>query len=290
MAIAGIGPAPAYKGRRLVHLRFVNATRVLERLNHEFATDSGPVAQGDLRKQLTAWGASTTHADDLKLALDCLRGCDVAVRRLQRLLESAAASLRRRLAGGEDDRADLCQQAQVKLLYGGARRARAYLWTYEGRASLRSWLRTALARLALAQVRRRRRTTSLDDVVHSFPSDPCSSNPELQLIGRRYAGPFQTAFDQSLTRLTPRDRLVLQYVLEDRMTAAEIGRQLAVHRVTVARWMRSIRQTVLHETRERLRETLRVEPAEVTALFELCGSELDLSSIRALRSERTTSD
>ena len=219
----------------------------------------------------------------LRLAFDCMRGDETAVCELKGLLETAAATVGRDLVPDDDLRAELCQQTYVLLLYGGARHQRGYLLTYGGRAPLQAWLRTALVRQGVAQKRRREKEMPLDAAMDDLAADQSFMNPELELLKQKYARKFRVAFRQSLASLSARDRLVLRHHLIDRLTAEQIARRFRVHRVTVARWMQSIRQALLERTTSHLRTMLQKDADELDVVFGLIESRI-YTSFAGLRS------
>ena len=252
---------------------------VVERLLEDFASrragDSITDAEFKTRVLLV-----TSHPVDvagLRLAFDCMRRDEKAIRELKNRLESASALLGRDLVSDRDLRAELCQKTYVRLLYGGSRQQRGYLLTYAGRARIEVWLRTVLLRQGLAQKRRQEKEIPLETIVEDLAVGPDSVTPELEFLKRRYAHEFKLAFRQSLASLSARDRLVLRYHLMDKLTAEEIGHRFDVHRVTVARWMRRIRQALLEQTVAHWNTALPKRTDELEVVFGLIESQVNAS-------------
>ena len=189
------------------------------------------------------------------------------------MLETIADTLGRRVVQDEDMKGDLCQQAYVLLLYGTSRHERGYLLTYEGRAPLEAWLRTALIRHSIAANRRQKRELPIEVAMERLASDGAAASPELLLTKRRYANEFRA----SIAALPAQDRLVLRYHIVDRLKAEDIARLFRVHRVTVARWMRRIRLTLLEQTRVKLGNLLNDRVDDLNSVFRLVESQIDVS-------------
>ena len=224
----------------------------------------------------------------LRLAFDCIRGHDAAVAEFKAMLETACAGLSRELVPNDDVRDELCQDTYLLLLYGGTRYERGYLLTYAGRAPLRLWLRTVLVRQGIAHKRRRDRERPVEAILGDLVTDSDAPTPETALLKRRYAQHFRLAFRRSLASLSARERLVLRHSLIDGLNAEQIGRRFRVHRVTVARWMRSIRRRLLDETKAQLTTLLRTESDELDAIFGLIQSQFS-PSFDALQSSGSSS-
>ena len=236
--------------------------------------------------RVAALSAQPLDVSDLRIAFECLRGDRAAITKLTELLKSAASTLARDLIPDEDMRSELCQQTHVLLLYGGPRNERGYLLTYGGRAPLVVWLRTALVRQGVALKRRRDKERPFDIAIENDATDRQFVNPELVLLKQKYADEFTVAFQRSLAALPARDRLVLRYHLVDKLTAEQIGTRFKVHRVTVARWMRNIREVLLEMTKVHLSARLQEDADDLDLIFGLIESQIQVS-LTALYSERS---
>lgn len=264
----------------------MDSKRILETLLDHFDTNvrGEAIAYDEFEEQVAYLADDLADLEGLRLAFECLRSEPRAIAELKALLESTARTLGRGLMRDEDFRAEVCQQTFVLLLFGGPRCARGYLMTYGGRAPLRAWLRTALMREGLAEVRRREREQGLDESAHTLCDECPKDNPEQELLKQTYAFNFGEAFRRSLAALSAREKLVLHHHLVENLTAEQIGRRFSVHRVTVARWMRNIRQALFEQTRANLDGGFWKEGEDLTAIFSLVESNIYLAP-EALRSE-----
>ncbi|MEO1337686.1 MAG: hypothetical protein AAFV29_18730, partial [Myxococcota bacterium] len=172
------------------------AKRILRGLLEAFSDDD-VVSDSRFDTYLSTVSSLPLDASGLRLAFDCLRGDERASRELRRLLESEATKVSSDLLSDSDLRAELCQQTHVMLLYGGTRRQRGHLLSYEGRSPLPTWLRVALMRQCIKQKRRHEKDASIGAALDVLIADRTLANPELDLLKRNYAGEFRVAFRQS---------------------------------------------------------------------------------------------
>lgn len=253
--------------------------RVLEQLLEDFGSriDAEPVSKTEFEERVSQLSSDVTDMRGLRLAFDCMRRDNAATSQLKHMLESLAETVGRDLVRDEDLKAELCQQTYVLLLYGSARRERGYLLTYGGLAPLEAWLRTALVRHSVAAKRRHQREQPIEAAIEMLTCDDRGANPELALLKQKYAHNFRIAFRKSVDTLSAQDRLVLRHHLVDKLNAEEIGRRFRVHRVTIARWMRRIRLTLLEQTQAHLRLTLGSEVEDLNAVYRLVESQIYVS-------------
>src|SRR6185295_9105601 len=94
----------------------------------------------------------------------------------------------------------------------------------------------------------------------------------------KYRLRFKAAIEAALAGLSERDRGVLRFTVEQGLTAHQVGRLYGVHRVTVARWIRSIRDTLVTA----IVAHLGVERSEVDSMLRLFRSQMSLSVQRLL--------
>lgn len=251
--------------------------RLLEQLIAHFEVSSlqrqtegaqGPSAAA-FAEAVAARTSDVVDLDGLRLAFDCLTGQGEAIRQLTEWVHLATLRLGGRTVGDPDDRADLGQATLVLLLYGGARLRRGYLYTYAGRAPLRSWIQKAVSRGGWAkkqsEVRWRPFEAEMDRIAVS------DSDPEGELVKRTYADRFARALNEGVATLSSRDREVLNKHLYEEATAAEIGSHYGVHRVTVARWLQSIRKHLFQSTAIHLEAMHRADsvcPADIFSIVE----------------------
>lgn len=249
--------------------------RLLEDLLAHFeASSCGNPTSIEFAEAVSGHTQDLVDLEGLRLAFDVLRGHEVAIHHLTRVIGRAVAQLGSRLAGGADDRAELAQATLVVLLYGGTRRQRGYLYTYAGRAPLDGWVRKAVVRKGLARQKTESRWLSSSDLEMTSVSE---HNPERELLERTDARQFKDALNRGVASLSSREREVLGKHLNEHLTAAEIGSHFGVHRVTVARWLQGIRKQLFRSTSSHLNARPCAESVCPAEIFPLVADHVDFA-------------
>jgi RNA polymerase sigma-70 factor (ECF subfamily) len=191
---------------------------------------------------------SVSH-DDVELARRCAEGCPTALAELRRVyaVDVRTAMRRCRLPSGEIEDAEA--RLWTRLLVGDAEGPR--IRGFAGTGSLRAWLRRCAAHEALATLRRRRVETDAPGEL----ADP-ADDPERRLLCAEHSAAFRDVFAAALRSLDPREREVLRASVLDGESSVDIAARYGVHRVTVARWLASARETLARRTGRMLRDRL----------------------------------
>lgn len=208
---------------------------------------------------------SDLHLAYLALAVGDSRR-DAAVRELEALTRRAAQAIVR-----TGDAADLAQRVLLLLLHGGPDGV-PKLAQYAGRAPLGAWLRVVVMRLwerAAPEVVRG--DDQLGDTVST------ADDPELAYLKQTYRAAFRVAFASAVASLSFHDRMLLRQHYLDELGIDDLARLHRVHRSTCARWLASLREKVLAETRRRLQATLSISREELDAVLAVIASKLDVT-------------
>jgi RNA polymerase sigma-70 factor (ECF subfamily) len=229
------------------------------------------------RARLEASAEPPTSAADVYLAVACAAGDGGALAAFEQhhFPEVRRALTRLRIDGASAD--DIEQRVRAKVLVGDPPR----IATYAGRGSLAAWLRAIAVHEALTAMRAEKRRGPHEGS-SAIERIAAPEEPELAQLRARYAGPFKTAFSDALASLGPRDRNVLRLTYLEGLTAEQIGLAYGVHRVSVARWLSQIRESLFERTHATLRERLVLGPAELESVTRLCLSQIDVSLDRLL--------
>ena len=158
---------------------------------------------------------------------------------------------------------------------------RCKLVGYAGRGRLRGLVKVAATRLALDEVRRRKRhpVASSDDL--SGLSDP-ERDPEMAFLKSTYRAHFREAFAAAAQTLDPRSRNLLRMHLIHGVTLDKLATSYSVHRATIVRWLAAARKQLLQETENEMRKRLGVSGTELRSVMGMIGSRLDASVSRLL--------
>ena len=216
------------------------------------------------------------HLEDLALACACAQGLDAAweffVTHFRQELRAAAGATLRTSGAGDDVRAKDLADSLYAELYGvtatGSGRRNSLFEYFHGRSKLSTWLRAVLAQRHVDQLRKGRRTVSLEaeeEKTHASTTDRSSLRVGVNKWGtsspaqRADSSPPDPDRENYLTRLDEalraaidglgaRERMLLACYYVDQFTLAEIGRTLGEHESTVSRQ--------LDRTRRELREAV----------------------------------
>ncbi len=226
-------------------------------------------------------GADEAYASDLFLALGCEAHDAAALATFESwcVPDAARGLLRLRLSQEAID--DILQRVRTKILVGNDGGAPA-IASFAARGPLAGWVRAIAVREALSQ-RRAEVRRGVQESPSMLDRLPVPEDPVLEGLRAQYAAPFKSAFGEVLGKLEPRDRNVLRLVYVEGLTAEQVGLAYGVHRVSVARWLGQIRESLFGGTRRLLQERLRLSPAEVDSMTRLCLSQIDVSLDRLLR-------
>ena len=208
------------------------------------------------------------HADDLCLIVACERGDEEAWSDLVAQFGSTVRSAARSASSNEDAAEDLSQSIWAELHGLRVRddgRPSGKIAYYSGRGSLGGWLRAVVGQLAIDQHRKSSKLvqteldTDFDRLAReshqgerSFSTTNVAIDPESALADQRAAGDVESALAQTLSELTPEDRLLVKLYYFDGLRLREAGTVLGVHEATASR-----RLTRIHtEVRERVEAIL----------------------------------
>ena len=166
-------------------------------------------------------------------------------------------------------------------------RRRSLFEYFHGRSKLGTWLRAILAQRHVDEIRRTRRTESLDDPEGDPNSDPprefaIASAEAADPDRSRFLALLQAVLSEALAALDPRDRLRLAYYYVDDLTLAQIGRLLGEHEATVSRKLDRVRKVLRQQVDAALREKKRLTDAQVQLCYEYARDEWPFDLTRAL--------
>jgi RNA polymerase sigma-70 factor (ECF subfamily) len=212
---------------------------------------------------------------DVFLADACAHGDARACAAFLDIVDGAIAgpvgAITRRAAEVDDVRQVVCERLLVAA-DGAPRIAR-----YSGEISLRAWVRVIATRIAIDHARRQARNRPLEDaLLTDLLADHVA--PDLAELKAKYRLRFKAAVEAALLALSERDRGVLRFTIEHGLTADQVGRLYSVHRVTVARWIRSIRESLVTA----IIAHLGVERSDLDSMLRLIRSQVSLSVQRLL--------
>jgi RNA polymerase sigma-70 factor (ECF subfamily) len=245
---------------------------VVEFVAQRIPMGSGTEAFGDLR------------IADLYLVHACLRNQPAALQVLDREYLSGVSRVVARLRLSSEEVDEVRQLLRHRLLVG-TESASAKLQQYAGRGDLRNFIRTAAVRVAQNFIQADARHASVaSDLGEDVLQQGLALGEDLQLsyLRREYGEQFKQAFEEAVTRLTPRERNLLRFRHIDGLSSDALAATYGVHRATAARWVTAARERLATETRRLMMARLGVGRADLQSIMRLIQSQLDISIRRCL--------
>jgi len=236
----------------------------------------------------------TLHLADLALAGACSIGTPAAwdffVARYRPDLYRAA----RAIAGDSSGRelADSLYADLYGLRESEGRRNSLFDY-FHGRSKLGTWLRAVLAQRHVDEIRRTRRTESMDEASHNEPVECAAASLRVRNTNdpydperAKFLAMLQAVLSAVLAKLEPRDRLRLAYYYVNELTLAQIGRLLGEHEATVSRKLERTRRDVRKRVESVLRTEKKLSEAQLRLCYEYAREEwpFDLTEVLQVRS------
>jgi RNA polymerase sigma-70 factor (ECF subfamily) len=238
------------------------------------------------------------HAADLALAVACSLGnpaaWDFFMAQFRPELYRAARAIVGHTAARDADARDLADSLYADL-YGlpadrepssreSDGRRKSLFEYFHGRSKLATWLHAVLAQRHVDEIRRARKTESLEDdagdlrddvhnALHEKSAASRVTNPALDPGRAANLAILQAALAAAIGSLDPRDRLRLAYYYADDRTLAEIGRLLGEHEATVSRKLDRTRRDVRAHVETSLRDGKKWSAAQVRTCLECASGE-----------------
>jgi RNA polymerase sigma-70 factor (ECF subfamily) len=246
----------------------VDACAFLDHVGHVLSGSANPL--GDL---------ISLQATDLYLAFACLAGDPPARRAFEREYMTLVARFVH-VGANQALLDEICQLVRERVLIGAAG-GTPKLASYTGRGPLAAWLRVVSLRTAVDLQRMERdwkRTAFASSGGDAGPADP-----ELGYMKAHYAAEFKQAFEDTLSALATRQRMILRMHFIDGVSSNAIGALYDVHPATIVKWLVRIRADILRRTRSLLGERLGLDSEALDSVMGLIQSRLDASISTILR-------
>jgi RNA polymerase sigma-70 factor len=233
-------------------------SQALERSVRKRFASADPTPQ-NIEEYLT-----TLHINDLSLASACMEGSELAweyfVANYRAYLRAAAGAITKGSQSGAD--AQELADSLFAELFGlvDGKRGEASLFRYfQGRSSLKTWLRTVLAQRHVDRIRQSRRFEPLEREGGDGAKVSIGEKVETPTIDphrEEYTQRFVEALTACLELLAPQDRARLELYYVRERTLAEIGRMIGEHESSVSRNLDRMRK----ELRANVEQQLRTAP------------------------------
>jgi RNA polymerase sigma-70 factor, ECF subfamily len=218
------------------------------------------VERGAVAAQLAGCADVTEDRElDVYLAAACAGADPAALAVLETEVLRATDAVIRRVRGDAMFVEEVKQEVRLRLFAPPNPRIRQFA----ARGSLRGWVRTIAAKIALDVLAGAR----TEDVPAPSDLPDTADDIDLALLQRRHGAAFTDAFAFALGELEARDRTVLHLYLVERKTLAEVAAILEVDRTTIVRWLVRSRERLLDRLKARLIDVLALDAGEVSTLI-----------------------
>lgn len=214
-------------------------------------------------------------APGLYLACACVAQEALAQRAFSELLAPYARSIALRMGLAVSDTDDLVATLNEQLLVGDGQREPRIV-QYQGRGSLRAWLKVCITRIAIRRSQKHQKQRTLPEEAQLLP-EKSADDLVLAYLRRQYRQPFTAAFREAFENLSSEDRLLMRRKYVDGLSGDELATLQQVHRATIVRKLARARQQLVDEIRSRLIQRLQVGDDEVDSIIRVLRSQLDAS-------------
>jgi len=221
----------------------------------------------------------TSHAADLFLVAACLSGDERAIAHLDREYLSRAVPAIARVDGSPSFIDEVRQQLRVRLLTGEKPR----LARYQAAGRLIDWIRVAAVRIALNAKRADQRMLPTEDVPLSNLLG--ETDREIDALRPHYVHEVQGALEACFRELAVRERNLLRLHFLDGLSLDTLATMHGVHRATIARWLVSIRRSLVERARTMLGGPRGLSAGSVRSLYRWLARDVHLSVSRLLAQE-----
>ncbi len=218
------------------------------------------------------------HVADLYLACACAGGSATALAEFEAKHISQISAFIARTDARPAFADEVRQLLRDRLFVSSS----AKILSYGGTGPLGGWLRVTAVRTALELKRGVRGGHVAIDDTGARAIDAPDPDPELRYMKAQYTPLFESAFQESLSALSAKERNILRQHFLDGMSTDAIAKLHRVHRTTVARWIEQTRQAILDGVHERLRASLGVGNDEIQSIMALVQSRLNVTIGRLL--------
>jgi RNA polymerase sigma-70 factor (ECF subfamily) len=212
---------------------------------------------------------------DLFLACACAHGDAVAIERFESAYFSEIPIVCARFPSLPVSLDDVRQRLREKLFLSDP----PSIGGYSGQGDLRAWFRAAVLHLVLNITSRESREVPTDDCFFEAIVD-ASPTAEAAFLRRACRKEFEEAFVAAVAALPPREKSLLRYAFNDKLTIDEVGAIFRVHRGTAARWIQKAQLVLVEATRSALARRLGISEAEADSVVRGALSSLGTTLFR----------
>jgi RNA polymerase sigma-70 factor, ECF subfamily len=232
---------------------------------------------GHLARHSVAGLPPLKHAGDLWLACACATGVKGAAAAFEKEHKATVRRAIARVSRGAED--EVAQSVMVSLFVSEPG-ARPRIAEYGARAALRTWVATVAANAAMN--RAQKKENQAYESVGAIGAAMAGVEPELLLAKARHGPELEKALREALADLDKRKRVLLRLHHVQGWTMDRLATMYRVSRSAAGRLVIGARETLVEDTKRRLKERLKLTPSELESLLGVLRSDLQVSLVRML--------
>lgn len=224
----------------------------------------------------------------LYLCIACAIGVESACWELERRYLGTLRSTLGRVVRQPDLVEESLQVVRARLLTG----PKARIATYRGQGPLETWLRVVATRIALDELRSRKRTLRHENRLaqHFETSLVEEASAESSLFRHEHAPAIRRALERGLSGLPLEDRRLLRLSLVQGLSIDALGKLYEIHRSSAARRVARSRQRAYEAVKNHLQHELgELSTDEFASLISTLYSDLETTLSGLLATHLPTS-
>jgi len=214
--------------------------------------------------------ADATSPEDLYLAIACTAKVPGAAEAFRSEYAGALAMFAATILKDRASVDELVNQLMIDLLVDGK------LASYTGKGPLRAWLRMTTTRRALNTKRDTSRRGELDGAMMREAVN-AAADPETQYLRQLYGPAFEQAFKDAIASLAPEELALIRLSFGEGLALGALAAIYGWSKPTASRRLSAIREKLMEQTTQLLRERLSLSGSELASVIRLVRSDLDLS-------------
>jgi RNA polymerase sigma-70 factor (ECF subfamily) len=215
------------------------------------------------------------RTNDLFLACACAHGDAAAIARFETTYFDEIHHVCARFPALPVSVDDVRQRLREKLFVAGS----PSIAGYGGQGDLRAWFRATVLHLVLNITSRETREVPTNDCFFDAIVD-ASPTAEAAFLRRACRAEFEEAFIAAVAALPSREKSLLRYAFNDKLTIDEVGAIFRVHRGTAARWIQKAQSVLVEATRRELARRLAISETEADSIVRGALSSLGTTLFR----------
>ena len=239
------------------------------------------LATGDVsQEQIVAQLLDNLKWSDLFLTTACAAGDSLAWEVFRKQYRSVIHSAALKTSASASEAAELSDTLLTDLfLPHESGRGESKIAQYHGLGSLEGWIKVVVHRMAIDQIRLRRREVPIEELEVELPSNSAHGKADESIKERdthRARDMVSQCLTTALEQLSSQERLVLNLYYLKGVNLKGIGQFLKAHESTASRLVEKLKTQLHKSVNKQLQDRFKVRKTEVSHLIELAQGHLEI--------------